>query len=242
MSDTPQGPGWWQGSDGRFYSPSDVHGPRGVTPVEPPGPYPPPVGSRPTAGKATAALILAIASFVVCPVVPAIVALVLAAQAKREIESSQGRLDGEGLVTAARVISIIHLAMSVLVIPLMLAIAVPTFLAAQDRAQDRRAQMELRMAKVAAEGYYSGTQQWTDDPAALQAIDPSLRFMQGDTPVAEGYVYVLVEGPLLGLAAKSKGGDCFYLMADAGPRSTLFAEDENCGPIREQDFQLEWEE
>jgi hypothetical protein len=62
-----------------------------------------------TEGMAIGALICAIASFVVCPVVPSVVALVLAQHARNRIDDSMGRLTGTGLVTAARVIASIHL-------------------------------------------------------------------------------------------------------------------------------------
>ena len=44
----------------------------------------------------------------------AIVALVLASQAKRAIQASGGATSGEGLVTAAQVIAWVHLALAVL--------------------------------------------------------------------------------------------------------------------------------
>jgi hypothetical protein len=62
-----------------------------------------------TDGNAIAALVLAILSYVVFPVVPAIVALFLAGRAKRSIEASCGRRSGVGLVRAARVISWIEI-------------------------------------------------------------------------------------------------------------------------------------
>jgi hypothetical protein len=66
---------------------------------------------RRTSGKATAALILAIASFVICPIVPAIIALALVRQARQEIAFSNGALDGESLVTAAKIVAIVNLAL-----------------------------------------------------------------------------------------------------------------------------------
>jgi hypothetical protein len=66
---------------------------------------------RRTSGKATAALILAIASFVICPIVPAIIGLVPVCQARQEIAFSNGTLDGEGLATAAKIVAIINLAL-----------------------------------------------------------------------------------------------------------------------------------
>ena len=66
-------------------------------------PMPPPPGSLPyppagrTDGAAIAALVLAIASFVFCPVIPAIVALFVASTAKRNIAASGGAIGGYGL-------------------------------------------------------------------------------------------------------------------------------------------------
>ena len=53
-----------------------------------------------TSSNAIIALILAIVSWAVCPIIPAIVALVLASSAAKEIEASGGRVQGAGLVTA----------------------------------------------------------------------------------------------------------------------------------------------
>ena len=81
------------------------------------GPPPQAWGGAPqTESKAIIALVCAIGAFVVFPVVPAIAALFLASSARRDIETSGGRLTGEGLVTAAKVISWIHLVLAVLVV------------------------------------------------------------------------------------------------------------------------------
>ncbi len=69
-----------------------------------------------TSSNAVIALVLAIASFFICPVVPAIVALVMASTAQREISVSGGWVTGGGLVTAARWIAWINIAIGVLVV------------------------------------------------------------------------------------------------------------------------------
>ncbi|MQA83192.1 MAG: DUF4190 domain-containing protein [Streptosporangiales bacterium] len=68
-----------------------------------------------TDGAAIAALILSIASWVICPLIPAIVALVLGRNSKRSIAESGGMKTGEGLVKAAVIISWINIAFYVLV-------------------------------------------------------------------------------------------------------------------------------
>jgi hypothetical protein len=70
----------------------------------------------PTEGLATAALVVAIVGFFVCAPVGAIVALVLANNAKQRIEASGGRLSGLEQARAARIIAIIELVLTAIVV------------------------------------------------------------------------------------------------------------------------------
>jgi hypothetical protein len=82
--------------------------------AQPYGPGPPGYGYPPvpqTEGTATAALVIAIVGFFVCPPVGAIVALVMANSAIRRIEASGGRLTGLDQARAARIIAIVELAL-----------------------------------------------------------------------------------------------------------------------------------
>lgn len=83
--------------------------------------YPPPgyPGYAPAPTTSTSAivgLVLAIASWAVCPIVLAIVALVLAKKSGDEIAASQGRVSGEGLNTATKVIAWINIGLYAAVI------------------------------------------------------------------------------------------------------------------------------
>ena len=73
--------------------------------------YPPPgyVPAVTTSTSAIVGLVLAIASWVVCPIVLAIVALVLAKKSGDEIAASGGRVGGEGLNTATKVVAWINI-------------------------------------------------------------------------------------------------------------------------------------
>jgi hypothetical protein len=73
--------------------------------------YAPP---RRTESNAIAALVVAILSFVICPLIPAVVALFLASSAKRNIDASNGALDGESLVKAARIIAWVNIGLCIL--------------------------------------------------------------------------------------------------------------------------------
>lgn len=99
---------------------------------QPPG-YGPPVGyGQPQPGwgapgaapqtdtKAVWALVLAIGSYVLVPFVLAIIALVLASMSRRDIRASGGRLGGEGMVTAAKVLSWINIALCLLAVAFLL--------------------------------------------------------------------------------------------------------------------------
>jgi hypothetical protein len=111
-------PGWY---------PQGGYAPPGYPPpgsYPPPGGYPPPgyyggYGYPPrTDTRAVWALVLSIGSFVVCPVVPAIAALILASGARRDIAASGGGLQGAGMVTAATVISWINIGLAILAVAL----------------------------------------------------------------------------------------------------------------------------
>ena len=68
-----------------------------------------------TSGNAVTALVLAVVSWAICPVVAAIVALVFAAKASKEITASNGWVTGGGLVLAAKIISWINIVIYVLI-------------------------------------------------------------------------------------------------------------------------------
>lgn len=85
--------------------PAPAYSPAAGYPGYPPAPgtaYPP---APSTSTKAVIALVLAIVSWVACPIIPAIVALVLARQSDREIAASRGWVGGSGLNTASRIVS-----------------------------------------------------------------------------------------------------------------------------------------
>lgn len=72
---------------------------------------PPPVyGPFPqTSNSAVVALVLAIGAWFVCPIIPAIVALVFANKADKEIAAGNGWVTGGGLVTASKIVAWINI-------------------------------------------------------------------------------------------------------------------------------------
>ena len=82
--------------------------------------------------------------------------------------------------------TLVELMVVVLIIAILIAIAIPTFLGARERAQDRAAQSNLRNALTAAKVFYTDGEQFPTNDAAgaalLQAIEPSMVFVQGNAP------------------------------------------------------------
>jgi type IV pilus assembly protein PilA len=77
--------------------------------------------------------------------------------------------------------TLIELMVVVLIIAILIAIAIPTFLGLRERAQDRAAQAELRDGLTAAKAFYTDDETYTGfDVDAAEAIEPSLDWAGGE--------------------------------------------------------------
>src|SRR6059058_5969400 len=80
--------------------------------------------------------------------------------------------------------TLIELMVVVLIIAILIAIAIPTFLGARTRAQDRQAQSNLRNAFAAEKVVYTDNQSFTTDIATLSGIEPSLTYVAANNVTA----------------------------------------------------------
>jgi type IV pilus assembly protein PilA len=89
--------------------------------------------------------------------------------------------------------TLVELMVVVLIIGILIAIALPTFLGARTRAQNRAAQSEVRSAYVAASTFYAANQTYTGfDVTAAQAAEPAVAWVAGGAPPALGEVAIEV--------------------------------------------------
>jgi type IV pilus assembly protein PilA len=126
--------------------------------------------------------------------------------------------------------TLIELMVVVLIIAILIAIAIPTFLGARKRAQDRAVQSNIRNAFTAEKTWYTDAQVYTETPADLTSIEPSLTYTTTVTPAAAvNTVSVKVVGNVVYLSEKSKSTKCFYLKDDPTGTGTQYASDPACG-------------
>jgi type IV pilus assembly protein PilA len=129
--------------------------------------------------------------------------------------------------------TLIELMVVVLIIGILLAIAIPTFLGARDRANDRSAQSNLRNALTAEKTIYTDNEMYVDTSLAnfnntgvsgaqtMTNVEPSLTWEAAATSYQPRQVSAVVTGTGPGqslvLATQSATGTCWYVVDIPGP-------------------------
>jgi type IV pilus assembly protein PilA len=121
--------------------------------------------------------------------------------------------------------TLIELMVVVLILGILIAIALPTFLGAKTRAQNRAAQSDLRHALVAAKilftdgssyGCATGVAPVAPCTQNLASVESSLAFQSAVVGSTAGPVGVAVVSPTQWAAARwSTSNTCFYISDDA---------------------------
>jgi type IV pilus assembly protein PilA len=113
--------------------------------------------------------------------------------------------------------TLIELMVVVLIIGILVAIALPTFLGARKRAQDKAAESNLRNGMAAAKTYFTDQDVYTGFNAAQGlAIEPSLTWDDAGPPATINHVSVRgVSATQVALVTLSASGTPFCLADDA---------------------------
>lgn len=121
----------------------------------------------------------------------------------------------------------VELMVVVLIIAILIAIAIPTFLGARQTANDRATQANVRNAFTATRVYYNGNLKYTDVPSEMQAVEPSLAWTV--SPLADGSVDRAVQinvydtpsaRQTVVVVGRTRTGRCFYLRDVMGGASS----------------------
>ncbi len=115
--------------------------------------------------------------------------------------------------------TLIELMVVVLIIAILIAIAIPQFLGARQRAQDSGAKSDIRNALTSEKTYYTDAQAYTATTATLQGIEPALKWnVAGGPNVTVGNV-ATGDSNVVCITVTSKSGTVFSL-ADIATNGT----------------------
>ena len=144
--------------------------------------------------------------------------------------------------------TLIELMVVVLIIAILIAIAIPAFLGARKKAQDKEAQSNLRNALAAQKTLFSEEQSYTEDSALLEAEEPSLNYINsGPEGLGGNVVWIDAQDEVGGkyeavlMQAYSKSRKC-YTLYDSAEGGTMYSvmEDvegpEDCGTSETDGF------
>jgi competence protein ComGC len=136
----------------------------------------PPIPQTPkNSALAIWSLVLGILSLTLCWLFAGIPAVICGHLASGKIKRSGGLLTGQGVALAGLITGYISVGLSFLVLPLLLAIAIPNFVRARDQAQRNACINNLRQLEAAIQLYALENKKQPTDPVTLNDLKPYLK-------------------------------------------------------------------
>lgn len=148
-------------------------------------------GTRRTSTKAIIGLVLALVSWVTCPIVAAIPALVLAHSSDQDIARSSGHLDGGGLNIATRILAWLNIGLS-LVVGIVVAVL---------------AGLGIWMSGTVERSLDSSINDRTGLPDGVYVMDPDRYEGSGDQCIYGGPVSVVPAVPVADIDVYGEGSE-----------------------------------
>jgi len=140
------------------------------------------------------------------------------------IERLNDRRNGEEGVESDAGFTLIELMVVLLIMAILLAIAIPTFLGVKGGAQDRAAQSDLNTALTNAKAIYGNNQSYVSGTLTglLNSSEASLSFSGGTNSTftqatnAPGNIYVFsaADGNGIAFGNRSQGGACWWILTN----------------------------
>jgi type IV pilus assembly protein PilA len=112
--------------------------------------------------------------------------------------------------------TLIELLVVILIIGILAAIAIPSFISQKDKAGDASAKSYVRNMQTAEETYFTDNNAYAPNPAALQAIEPALN----STPGGAAPTATLVPAGGFTISVGSRAGVVYTIIRDATGRVT----------------------
>ena len=144
------------------------------------------------------------------------------------LEAIKGRRerDDEGF-------TLIELMVVLLIIAILMAIAIPTFLGARNTANARASQSNLTNALTAEQTYWTNNQSFTASTTALAGIEASLAWSTTAAATEGGNTVTVTVGTTSGqiaeLQAWAKDGNCYAIVQDNNPSNSFTGYSETKG-------------
>jgi type IV pilus assembly protein PilA len=113
--------------------------------------------------------------------------------------------------------TLVELMVVVMIIAILLTIAIPTFLGAQNLAKNRSAQSSLRNSVTAAKTIYFDSGDYTTaDPASMTLVEPGLQFLPASADASSDAQHLSVgsTSSTFYAAALASNGNCFFIKDD----------------------------